>query len=55
MQYAATDEEYRDCLSCPHHPQHLEGGISAGLGEVAGRGDCGEIVFWCFFAVDWRI
>ena len=49
MQHAGADEEHRYYLSCPHHPQRLEGGLSAGLGEVAGRGDWGGMSVAVFF------
>lgn len=39
MQHAGADEEYQCCLTYPHYPQCLERGVSAGLGEVGGRGD----------------
>jgi hypothetical protein len=39
MQHAGADEEYRYYLSYPHHPQCLERGLSAGFGDVGGRGD----------------
>ena len=48
MQHAAADEEYRDCLAHPHHPQRLERGLSAGFGSVGGRGDEREMYVTMF-------
>ena len=49
MQHAGANEEHRDSLACPHHPQRLERGVSAEFGKVGGRGHRGEMLVAMFF------